>query len=189
MSDQRRGAPRSEAARQAILAATAHLFQTRGYEHLTIEGVAAEAGVGKQTIYRWWPTKSHLVAECLLEGRLLPGQLTLPNTGDVRTDIVAWVKQIFLVMREPTGRGLVNSLIAAATANEEIGARLHDNLGGAESVVDRLRIGVQAGQLAPDSPIVELSEALVGALLLKALGGGSAEPADAEALVDALLRP
>ncbi|MGM7670336.1 TetR/AcrR family transcriptional regulator [Microbacterium sp. A93] len=188
MSEPRRGAPRSEAARQAILQATAHLFQTRGYENLSIEGIAAEAGVGKQTIYRWWPAKSALVAECLLEGRLLPGRLSLPDTGDLKQDLIDWVQQIFAVMREPTGRSLVNSLIAAATANEEIGARLRDSLGGAESVIDRLRSGIQTGHLASDAPVVELSEALVGALLLKALGGGSTEPEDAARLVEALLR-
>ncbi|GAA3900711.1 TetR/AcrR family transcriptional regulator [Microbacterium invictum] len=188
MSEQRRGAPRSEAARQAILAATAQLFAERGYEQLTIEGIAAEAGVGKQTIYRWWPTKSALVAECLLEGRLLPGQLTLPDTGDLRGDLVGWVEQIFALMDEPTGRGLVTSLVAAATANVEIGARLRDSLGGAESVTTRLTAGVAAGQLPADAPVVELSEALVGAVLLKALSGRAGQPGDAARLVDALVR-
>lgn len=187
MSDQRRGAPRSEAARQAILHATAQLFAQRGYENLSIEGVATEAGVGKQTIYRWWPTKSALVAECLLEGRLLPERLYVPDTGDLRRDLTAWVQQIFLLMHDPSGRGLVNSLIAAATANAEIGGMLSEALGGAESVVDRLRKGADAGQLSREIRPVELSEALVGALLLKALGSGGTEPIDAERLVDTLL--
>jgi AcrR family transcriptional regulator len=72
MSEGRRGAVRSEAARTAVLAATSSLIERLGYERVTIEGIASEAGVGKQTIYRWWPSKSAVVAECLLEGALLP---------------------------------------------------------------------------------------------------------------------
>ena len=184
----RRGAPRSEKARQAILEAVAKQFQERGYEQLTIEGVAAQAGVGKQTIYRWWPTKSDLVAECLLEGKLFPGRLTLANTGDLQADLNNWVDQVLDLMRDPSGRGIVTSLVAAATANEKIGLRLRESLGGPDSVIARLQAGVNAGDLASDAPVAELSEALVGALLLKALGGAVPSEGDAERLVEAILR-
>lgn len=183
----RRGAPRSEKSRQAILEAASSQFQERGYASLTIEGVAAQAGVGKQTIYRWWPTKSDLIAECLLEGRLFPERLSLPNTGSLRSDLIDWVSQIFELMRDPAGRGLVTSLIAAATANEQIGQRLRETLGGHQSVFARLTAGVDAGQLSPTKPVAELGEALVGALILKAIGGGGTEPQDAVLLVDAIL--
>ena len=89
MARTRSGPVRSEAARRSILDAAAQIFSERGYDHLTIEGVASRAGVGKQTIYRWWPSKSDIVAECLLEGSLLPGQLSLPDTGDIRGDLSA----------------------------------------------------------------------------------------------------
>lgn len=184
---QRRGAPRSEKSRLAILEATAALFQERGYANLTIEGVAAQAGVGKQTIYRWWPTKSDLIAECLLEGRLFPERLSIPNTGDLRHDVTDWVSQIYELIRNPAGRGLVTSLVAAATANEQIGQRLRETLGGHESVVARLSAGVDAGQLSPAKPVAELAEALVGALLLKAMGHDDTAHQDAVRLVDALL--
>lgn len=187
MLGSRRGAPRNEKARQAILNAVAALFQERGYQHLTIEGVAARAKVSKQTIYRWWPTKSDLVAECLLEGRLFPEQLNLPNTGDVRADLIDWVNQVFALMRDPSGGGIVTSLVAAATANAEIGKRLRESLGGPDSVIARLQRGVEAGQLADNAPVGEISEALVGALLLKAVSGGSTRSSDAENLVDAIL--
>ena len=78
MTDRRGGAPRSEAARLAILRATARLFLEKGFGQLSIEGIAAEAGVGKQTIYRWGPTKSDLVAEALIEGMLMPERVVPP---------------------------------------------------------------------------------------------------------------
>ncbi|MEU9835389.1 TetR/AcrR family transcriptional regulator [Streptosporangium sp. NPDC048047] len=189
MPNRGRGAPRSESARLAILQATARLFAQRGYEHLSIEGIAAEAGVSKQTIYRWWPAKGDLVADCLLDGMLLPSRLTIPDTGDLRADLVAWLDQLFQLLREPDGRGLMISLIAAATANEQIGARLRDSLGGSSSLAGRLAAGIEAGQLRGDALVAELSEALVGAMIVKALSGRPAESADAVRLVDALLMP
>jgi AcrR family transcriptional regulator len=58
VNEHRTGRVRSEAAREAILSATVRLIHARGYDHLTIEGVAKEAHVGKQTIYRWWPSSA-----------------------------------------------------------------------------------------------------------------------------------
>ena len=56
-----RGRPRSAEAEQAILDATLRMLGTQGVAGTTIEGVAADAGVGKTTIYRRWPTKTDLI--------------------------------------------------------------------------------------------------------------------------------
>ena len=56
-----RGRPRSAEAEQAILDATLRMLGTQGVTGTTIEGVAADAGVGKTTIYRRWPTKTDLI--------------------------------------------------------------------------------------------------------------------------------
>ena len=57
----RRGRPRSEASRLKVLTAAARLMVEGGFEHLTVEGIAAEAGVAKQTVYRWWGSKADVV--------------------------------------------------------------------------------------------------------------------------------
>ncbi len=82
-----RGRPRSEAAHRAILDATLTLLDTAGYGTLTIEAVAARAGVGKTTIYRRWDSKEELVAEAL--ARLRP-QLPPADTGSLRGDFAAF---------------------------------------------------------------------------------------------------
>ena len=185
----RRGAHRSETARVAILEATARLFAERGYEHLSIEGIAAAAKVGKQTIYRWWPTKSDLVADCLLQGLLIPARLSIPDSGDLAADLEEWLLRVFAVIDTPSGRGVLVSLIAAATSNDQIGARLRDSLGADESLEERMRAGIAAGQLGSDALVEELSEALVGAVILKALSGRPIVDADAARLVRALVPP
>lgn len=187
MSTGRRGAVRSEAARTAILEATARLFASRGYDHLSIEGIAAEAGVGKQTIYRWWPSRGSLISECLLEGMLLPGGMIPRDTGDVRADLAAWLGDIFATLGGADGEGLLRSLIAAAAEYADVGARLYDALGAGSSLAARLEAGIAAGQLRPDAPVQEISEALVGAVLLRALSRTSATPETARRLVDAVL--
>lgn len=187
MPERRRGAIRSESARIAILESTARQFAERGYDHLTIEGIAASAGVGKQTIYRWWPSKAALVSDCLLEGMLMPGRLLIPDTGDLRADLETWLGSVLAVLDAPGGEGLVRSLIAAATEDKAVGARLRESLGGDASLEGRLAAGIAAGQLRRGAPVREIGEALVGALLLRALGGPPASDGDAAKLVEAVL--
>lgn len=187
MSEHRQGPVRSEAARVAILEATARLFQDRGYDHLTMEGVAAEAGVGKQTIYRWWPSRAALVADCLLEGRLLADRFHFPNSGDLRGDLVVWLDNIFELMLQPAGQMLMRSLIAAATENADVGRRLYESLGTESSLVPRLRTAVAEFDLRADAAVEEIGEALVGAVILRALSRLPAEPGAAARLVDAVL--
>jgi AcrR family transcriptional regulator len=187
MSDGRRGAVRSEAARRAILQATARLFAARGYDHLTIEGVAAEAGVGKQTIYRWWPSKGALVADCLLEGLLLPDRFSPPDTGDIRADLVTWLDEVLGLLGTPLGDALLRSLIAAAAENADVGRRLRESLGASSSLTERLEAAVAGSELRSDAPLVAIGDALVGALILRALSRAPVEPDAAGLLVDAVL--
>ncbi|MDR7309474.1 AcrR family transcriptional regulator [Nocardioides luteus] len=183
----RRGAVRSEEARTAVLAATGRLFATEGYDHLTIEGIAAEAGVSKQTIYRWWPSKSAVVADALIEDRLLPDHPVVPDTGDIRADLIAWVQSVIELVAQPGYEGLVRSLIAAACENPDIGARLNDALGITATVATRIEAAVAAGQLPADLPVEEFVRALVGGFVLHALERTEPAPDVAERMVRALL--
>ena len=184
----RSGPVRSEAARLSILQATADLIAERGYDHLTIEGIATRAGVGKQTIYRWWPSKGVVTAECLLEGLILPGRFELPNTGDVRVDLAGWLDTLFDFLGSEQGESIFRSLIAAAAENAEVGRRLRDALFRAESVAARLELAVgTTPNLQAGAPVEELAEALIGAILLRALSREPTAPGDAERLLGAVL--
>lgn len=185
----RRGAPRSETARLAILDATAALFAERGYDHLSIEGIAARAGVGKQTVYRWWPGKSALIADCLLEGMLLPDRFVVPDTGDLRADLTAWLQAVEGVIQSPGGQGLFRSLIAAATENEDVGRRLREALADPRLFSTRLQEAREAGELRGDLPIEEVSETVIGALVFRMLARTPSEDGYAERLVDLVLGP
>src|SRR5215208_5862130 len=80
-------ARRNQRSRQAILSATADLLGEVGYTKLTVEAIAARAGVGKQTIYRWWPDKGALVLDAYLALVGAEQDLTVPDSGDLEADL------------------------------------------------------------------------------------------------------
>ncbi|MDZ8275135.1 TetR/AcrR family transcriptional regulator [Microbacterium aquimaris] len=188
MTDRRGGAPRSEAARLAILRATARLFLQRGFAHLSIEGIAAEAGVGKQTIYRWWPTKSDLVAEALLEGMLMPEHVVPRFDGALRDDLVHWMRTVMAFVDDPRHDEMLKSLVAAGTVNPAIGERVRENLGADADLVRRLERGVIDGELSAAAPVGSIVELLIGAIVLRIVVRSDAEhEGEAERLVDVVL--
>lgn len=74
------GRPRSETARLAVLHAVDDLLVEIGYSAMTMKGIAEHAGVGRQTVYRWWPTKAHILIEsCADDAR---SELTVPVHAD-----------------------------------------------------------------------------------------------------------
>jgi AcrR family transcriptional regulator len=162
------GAVRNERARLAILKAASELLESSGYDHLTIEGIAARAHVGKPTIYRWWSSKSALIAECLVDHTLLPGTFAPRNTGDVIADISAWFDDVIRFMSEPNTSTLVRSIIAAAEDNPEVAVQLGERLGATpDSLEGRFRVGVDSGELKPDTPVKQLSETLLSVVIYK----------------------
>ena len=78
---------------QAILEATVALLERDGYKRLTIEAIAAQAGVGKQTIYRWWPGKAALVMEAYIQAADV--RVPPPDTGTVQGDLEAILLPVF----------------------------------------------------------------------------------------------
>jgi AcrR family transcriptional regulator len=117
-STARRGRPRSAQATQAILGATTEILEERGFTALTMEEVAARAGVGKATVYRWWSSKGTLAFDAMV-ARFLEGQ-PLPDTGSLHRDLLtalrAWIKA---VKGTATGR-ILAGLIAEVQHDPEL---------------------------------------------------------------------
>ncbi|WP_378143646.1 TetR/AcrR family transcriptional regulator [Cnuibacter sp. UC19_7] len=190
MNEHRAGPVRSAAARDAILDATARLFHSVGYENLTIEGIAREAGVGKQTIYRWWRSRGALIAECLTDGRLFPLEFEVPETGDVLADVESWLDVVLSVLEAPNGTALMRSLLAAAAEDPVVGEHLGATLGVNRFLAERLSVAVRDGQLPDDAPVDQLGDAILGAIIFSSLGHDTTTTAaGARALVRYLLRP
>lgn len=116
MADQRGTHPdpkrRNAKAHQAILDATVKLLEDSGYKSLTIEGIAAEAGVGKQTVYRWWDSKSRLVMEAYMSASDV--RVPEPDTGTLIGDLEAILLPVFDLSKEyGRGNALANKTLMA----------------------------------------------------------------------------
>jgi AcrR family transcriptional regulator len=188
VNEHRSGPVRSTAAREAILDATARVFHDKGYDRLTIEGIAKEAGVGKQTIYRWWPSRGALIGECLAEGRLIPVDFVVPDTGQLAVDVETWLRSVLALLDEPQGGVLLRSLVAAATEDEGVGAHLGESLGVEKYLSERLRSGIRAGQLPEDAPVEQIGRAILGTIIVESLGRETHDPESVVQLTRFLFR-
>lgn len=184
----RRGRPRSDRARRAILEATRDQLAERGYERLSIQHVADAAGVGKQTVYRWWPSKRALVAECVLEGYVLPVGEGPADTGDLREDMRTWLREVVAQYGKEPQASLLRALTAAAAESDEVAAKLLALFGEPyrSAVVSRLGAAQGAGQVRGDAPLALVAEALIGALVFRVLSRERVDPDAMLRLADAL---
>jgi AcrR family transcriptional regulator len=113
----RRGRPRSEKARKAILAAAIDLLLDQGLHAMSMDDVAERAGVSKATIYRWWASKELLALDALATEWAAPIPTTQRDTGSLRGDLLArfqpWLRQL---NEKPFGRVLAGLIAEAQTS-------------------------------------------------------------------------
>jgi AcrR family transcriptional regulator len=158
---------RSERSRRAILTAATDLVHEVGYRKLTIEAIATRAGVGKQTIYRWWPSKGAVVLDGILAAvNENPDDLSLPDTGDVAADIRGVVRAIVAELADPTLSGTTRALMTEMQDDPEFADMVRERLLGPQlqAIADRLRTAQRAGQLRADLDLPVAVELLVGPL-------------------------
>jgi AcrR family transcriptional regulator len=149
-----RGRPRSEDARRAVLDAALRLCAQDGYQQLTIKAIATEAGVGRQTVYRWWPDKAGILIEALIE---LAGKVNLKesfDSGDTLKDVRALLSLTFSLARTVTGQALIG-LMSDAQADLALSAKLQSTVIGPrrDGLRDILRRGVGRGDLSASVPL------------------------------------
>lgn len=119
----RPGRPRSERARQAVLAATLALAAEEGPAGLRMEAIARRANVSKETLYRWWRSKTEVVLDALAER----GEQTipLPDTGTLRGDLRAFLRAT-ADSADPATVRLLHSVAAAAASDESVADQVRD---------------------------------------------------------------
>lgn len=189
MAEHRSGPTRSLAARESILQATARLFAAQGWDRMTMEGVAKEAGVSKQTIYRWWPSRGALIADCMIEGRLVEIEIQVPDTGDLRRDLRTWLAPILELAATEGGAVLIRSLIAAGAEDAAVGDRLSRTFGVDQTLAERFARAVAAGDLPPEAPIDEIGLSILGSIVLPVVARRPLDAASVLRHVDFLIRP
>jgi AcrR family transcriptional regulator len=176
-----RGRPRSDSARRAILRAARELIDENGPTALTVEGIAARAGVGKPTIYRWWPDRHSVAMAALMEG-----ESAVSSSGsNSRSPIGALHRQIRKVVSlfaTPMGRN-VTTMIASADHDSELAKafRNHFVLTRREEGRALLLQAIDRGEIRPNANVEIVLDMIYGALFFRLLMGHAA-------LDDALVR-
>jgi AcrR family transcriptional regulator len=180
------GRPRSERAEAAILAATLTLLGEVGFSGLTVDGIAARAGVGKATIYRHWPGKAHVVVDAL-RAHLPP--VPAAGSGDLRSDVLAIL--YFLadgLTSSPLGR-VLPSLVEAAERDPVLEALFRDFGRERRSAMQAaLTRAAERGELRPDLDPDIVADLLAGPVFARRLiQRAPVTRGYVEALVDTLL--
>jgi AcrR family transcriptional regulator len=168
-----RGRPRSEEAHRAILAAVIELLPEHGLRGLTIEAVAARAGVGKTTIYRRWNNKNELVVEAIEQLRP-PGPP--PDTGTLLGDLDAMVA----LQRERLQASQLPRLMPRVLAEASEDPELHADIVARAvlpiraALTEMVRRGVERGELRQDLDVDAVVDVLHALPVYKLLLGGGA---------------
>ncbi|MGO8985191.1 MAG: TetR/AcrR family transcriptional regulator [Terriglobales bacterium] len=163
------GRPRSEESRQSILRSTLKLLQQDGgFADLTIEGIAADANVGKTTVYRWWPTKAALVADAFAASA--DNELRFPNTGSVYTDINLQMRGLIRIFRSQRGK-VVAALLAGGQSDPELLEAYRDRFlwPRRRQAYETLQRGVDRGELPVGSDFDLILDSLYGPILMRFL--------------------
>jgi AcrR family transcriptional regulator len=162
------GRPRSEEARSAILRSTLQLLGKNGFSDLTIEDVSAHAGVGKTTVYRWWPNKAALVADAFASSTTQ--KLHFPDTGSLRTDMSQQMRQLVKIFRSRRGR-IVSAILAAGQSDREVIAAFRERFlkPRRREAYATLRRGIIRGELRKGMDLDLLLDSLYGPIYMRFL--------------------
>ena len=173
---------RDENARLAVLHAADDLLVERGFAGVTIEGVAARAGVAKQTIYRWWPSKVDILLDTLIEdaGR----QLTVADKGPVVEVVRRYLRSLARFLRDPAGKVLL-ALIGEAQHDPEMARLFHARYLDPRRRQERalLTRGIESGELRAELDVDAMLDALCGPIVYRALTGARISRAFIDGLV------
>jgi AcrR family transcriptional regulator len=182
------GRPRDARHDQAILEATLEILQEQGYRGVTIDGVAARAGVGRPTIYRRWPSKPALVVAALVQSARLT--VPAPDTGSLRRDLITVQRHQVELMNAPDARRVTAGLIADLADDPELAdIYVSQYLAPRRATVWQvLQRAVDRGELNDDVDFAFVYDVLVGPLFMRAVVWGQPlAPDAAEKTADVIL--
>lgn len=181
-AERRRPGARKDPEADRLILETAHrLLREQGYERLTIDAVAREAGVARTTVYRRYRDKADLVSAAI-------GTLRAPvkrsASGDTRLDLIAHLESV----RRNYGVSLAGTLLMEEPHNPRLLELFRERMviPQRQIVAETIRAGIDRGQLRADVDIERVLDLLLGAFFAAVFAGGRPRPGWAEQIVDAL---
>jgi len=180
---------RDENARIAVLHAADDLLVERGFGGVTIEGIAARAGVAKQTIYRWWPSKVDILLDTLIEDA--SRHLAIPDAGSAVESARRYLSSLArFLSQDPAGKVLL-ALIGQAQHDQAMAAVFRQRYLDPQRDAERemLQRGIASGELEAGLDVDAALDALLGPVFYRALTGAQIPRSFVDGLIaDALQR-
>jgi AcrR family transcriptional regulator len=178
------GRKRSEERRMAILTAAFELVGEVGYAGLTVEGIAARSGAGKQTVYRWWPSKADVLLDALATKADL--HVPVPDEGSYAADLRVFLTASFALGRKREVVDALRALMAHAQIDAEFGRRFRASfLQRRRDALGTILAGARArGDLLPGVSPGTVTDIVFGVIWYRLLATG--QPLD-DQLVDELV--
>lgn len=186
--ERRAGRPPSTRAHEAILEATRELLVAGGVHGLTVEGVAARAGVAKTTIYRRYRSKDELALAVLVD--MVEHVASVPDLGDTRAELVGFVDRAVKILRSTLMGRVMQGLVSDLATDPELARAFRERV-VALRVAELQRLierGIERGDLRPDADYQLVNELLFGPVYYRLLLSGA--PLDdnlAERIVSSVL--
>jgi AcrR family transcriptional regulator len=172
----------------AVLEAADDLLAERGFAGVTIEGIAARAQVAKQTIYRWWTSKTDILFDALAEDAAT--YFTAYDGDDLGGDLRDHLRQLAVFLAETDPGAVCRALAGQAQHDPEVAARFRAEFVAPQRVRDQapLRRAQSRGELPGDADIDLAADQLVGPIYYRVLVTGEPIPPEfTDALVDQYL--
>jgi AcrR family transcriptional regulator len=184
------GRPRDPEADRAILQATIELLGEEGYEGLSIEGVAARAGVGKTTVYRRWRSKEPLVVDAIKRCKS-PEDPAPPRADESTRDALVRVLNHFTRAMEPSESvRMMAGLIVEMSHNPELAEAVRTEIleHRRSFVFAILKRGIERGEIRQDVDVEVVADMLSGPVVMRVLlTGGAITPRLVRTVVDTML--
>ena len=162
---------RNAQSHEAVLQAAERLLQAKGYTNISVDQIAAEAGVGKATIYRWWPGKASVFME--LYTLLADSMMNPVDTGSIEGDLQWLVRGAFKLFRETVAGIALAGFVAEAQSNPDVARTLRHEFAPQRRRRNMLILqrAIDRGELGADTPLEAVSDVITGAVYYAVLIG------------------
>ena len=184
-----RGRPRRASASDAIVEATLALLAERGFQATTIEAIAVRAGVGRNTIYRRWPSKEELIADALHE---LTADLDVLEAGDLRSRLLEHIRDLVRLFSDPLFGRILPGVLGELQRNPTFARVYVERVvePRRQAILDLLLGARERGELRPDADVQHVADLLAGPPFLRLLPLGLPPVTEryAEELLDTIWR-
>jgi AcrR family transcriptional regulator len=164
----KRGRPRDPGADGRILAAAASLILLRGFDNMTVDEVATNAGVGKATVYRRWARKEDLAVAAMEQ--LYRDEMPPPDTGTIRGDLRVMYQSVLTFARSATGIDYLRTSIKESMRDERIATLYREaNRRAEQTAVAVFERAIARGEVRADVPMGVLVQLLGGVVAMRAI--------------------